>query len=63
MIGKKNTFDDLRKIDKELYQSLSYIRVMKEDAAELELTFQYRDEELKKYVNLKKDGAKIKVTK
>lgn len=32
IIGKKNHFDDLRKIDKQLYNSLTYIKTMSEDA-------------------------------
>jgi hypothetical protein len=63
IIGKKNNFDDLRKIDKHLYNSLSYIKTMEEDAKDLFLTFQYKDETTGKYVNLKKDGNKIPVTK
>jgi hypothetical protein len=35
MIGKKNNFDDLRKIDKELYKSLTYIKTMQQDAKDL----------------------------
>lgn len=33
VIGKKNNFDDLKNIDKELYNSLTYIKTMKEDAS------------------------------
>jgi hypothetical protein len=36
---------------------------MEEDAKDLFLTFQYKDETTGKYVNLKKDGNKIPVTK
>jgi hypothetical protein len=32
LIGKKNSFEDLWKIDYELYKSLMYIKNMKEDA-------------------------------
>ena len=39
------------------------IKNMEDDARDLELTFEYKDEERKKYVNLKPYGAKIKVTK
>lgn len=36
---------------------------MEEDASELELTFQYKDEIRNKYINLKPQGHKLKVTK
>jgi len=32
IVGKKNSFDDLRTIDPELYKSLIYIKDMEEDA-------------------------------
>ena len=28
LIGRKNTFEDLRKVDKDLYNSLCYIKTM-----------------------------------
>lgn len=43
LIGKRNNFEDLRKIDKDLYNSLLYIRDMEEDAKDLYLTFQFKD--------------------
>lgn len=39
LIGKKNNFEDLQKVDKDLYNSLLYIKNMEEDAKDLELTF------------------------
>ena len=63
LIGKRNSFEDLWKIDSKLYKSLVMIKNMEEDASELELTFEYKDEQRKKYINLKPYGAKIKVTK
>lgn len=33
IVGKKNCFDDLKKIDPDLYKSLIYIKDMEEDAS------------------------------
>lgn len=63
IVGKKNTFDDLKTIDPDLYKSLVYIKDMEEDASELGLTFMYTDNIRKKNIQLLPNGHLIHVTK
>jgi hypothetical protein len=63
IVGKKNSFDDLKTIDPDLYKSLVYIKDMDEDASELSLTFMYTDHIRNKSIQLLPNGHMIPVTK
>jgi ubiquitin-protein ligase E3 B len=63
IVGKKNSFDDLKTIDPDLYKSLVYIKDMDEDASELSLTFMFTDPIRKKSIQLLPNGHMIPVTK